>query len=162
MKKIPKNKFTERLTNIYNELHLDSEKQFLADIVVSNFIEIDTDELYPFYDCGYGISAFADMMDMLSQSDDFMNLLSENDSIHIYVMLKQILDKNDGIKYDTLNELFSIIPLSPSDPVLKEDVALALSIDSKIAELSQTESWHNYLSKIGLYKDYKTLINYKV
>lgn len=150
------------MTNIYNELHLDSEKQFLADIVVSNFIEFDIEELYPFYDCGYGISSFADMMDMLSQSDDFMNLLSENDGIHIYDMLKQILDKNDGIKYDTLNELFSIIPLSPSDPVLKEDVALALDIDSKIAELAQTESWHNYLSKIGLYKDYKTLINYKV
>lgn len=159
MERLPENRFTERLTNIYDELHLDSEKRFLADIVVSNLIELGIEESYSFYDCGYGIESFYDRLDMLSQSDDFMKLLYESKSIHMYEMFKQILDKKTGIKYDILDKLFSIIPLDKSEPILKEDVTLTLGVDEKIEELGQIESWYKYLYKIGLYEDYETLKN---
>lgn len=161
MKRLPQNRYTERLNNIYDELHLDSEKRFLADIVVSNLIELDLYDFYPFYDCGWNINLFYDMMDMLSQSDDFMELLSESDGIHMYEMFKQILDKKTGIKYDTLDKLFSIIPLKQNEPILEKDIMLILCIDDQIAKLNQIELWYKYLNKANLYKDYDTLKNSK-
>ena len=159
MERLPENRFTERLTNIYDELHLDSEKRFLADIVVSNLIELGIEEFYPFYDCGYSIKSFYDRLDMLSQSDNFMDLLSKNAGNHMYDMFMQILDKNTGVKYDILNELFNIIRFEDDEHIEKKDIVLIKEMDAKIAELNQIESWYKYLNKEGLYENYKTIKN---
>ena len=159
MKRLPKNRFTERLNNIYDELHLDSEKRILADSVVSNLIELEFDEFYPFYDRTWDIGVFYDMMDRLSQSDDFMDLLSENDGNHMYDMFMQILDKNTGVKYDILNELFDIIRFEDDEHIEKKDIVLIKGVDAKIAELDQIDSWYKYLNKEGLYENYKNIKN---
>ena len=159
MKRLPKNRFTERLNNIYDELYLDSEKRILADSVVSNLIELEFDEFYPFYDRTWDIGVFYDMMDRLSQSDDFMDLLSENDGNHMYDMFMQILDKNTGVKYDILNELFDIIRFEDDEHIEKKDIVLIKEVDAKIAELDQIDSWYKYLNKEGLYENYKNIKN---
>lgn len=109
MKKIPKNRFTERLNAIYSDLHLDVEKLFFADIVVNNIIDIKTDEFYSFFGCGYSIASFYEMIDMLSQSEDFIMLLREANGYQTYEMLNQVLDRKTGVKYDNLDRLFSIL-----------------------------------------------------
>lgn len=158
MKKLPKNRFTERMNTIYEELHLDKEKQFLADIVVSNLLDIETEELYSLFDCGYGIDAFYEMIDMLSQSDNFILLLKENNGYQTYEMLNRVLDKSTGIKYDNLDSLFSILT-GKRIPEIKSDIDLVHDVDSKIAELKQTDIWYKYLKKATLLDKYKALIN---
>ena len=157
MKKVPKNRFTERLNNIYEELHLDGEKQFLADIVVSNLIDIRTEEYYSFFDCGYSINSFFEMIDMLSQSDDFVLMLKEANGFQTYEMLARVLDRNTGIKYDNLERLFSILTGKYS-PIVRSDIEHVLDIDSKIAKLQQTITWYKYLEKAKLLDNYLALI----
>lgn len=158
MKKIPKNRFTERLNAIYSDLHLDVEKQFLADIVVSNIIDIKTDEFYSFFDSGYSIKTFNEMMDMLSQSDDFIKLLREAKGYQTYEMLNQVLDIRTGVKYDKLDRLFSILTRK-TFPLVKSDVDHVLDIDTQIAKLHQTDFWYKYLDKAKLLENYMALIN---
>ena len=157
MKKVPKNQFTERLNAIYSDLHLDVEKRFFADIVVSNIIDIKTDEFYSFFDCGYSISSFYEMMDLLSQSDDFIMLLREVNEYQTYEMLNQVLDRKTGVKYDSLYQLFSILT-GKTFPIIKSDVDYVLDIDTKIAKLKQTDFWYKYLDKAKLLDNYIALI----
>lgn len=157
MKKVPKNRFTERLNTIYGELHFDREKQFFADIVVSNLIDIKTEEYYSFFDCGYNIDSFYEMIDMLSQSDDFILLLKEANGYQTYEMLNRVLDRNTGIKYDNLDRLFSILT-GKCFPIVKSDIDHVLEIDSKIAKLQQTDIWYKYLDKAKLLDNYMDLI----
>ena len=158
MKKIPKNRFTERLNAIYSDLHLDVEKLFFADIVVNNIIDIKTDEFYSFFGCGYSIASFYEMIDMLSQSEDFIMLLREANGYQTYEMLNQVLDRKTGVKYDNLDRLFSILT-GKTFPIVKSDVDHVLYIDTQIAELQQTDFWYKYLDKTKLLDNYMALIN---
>ena len=157
MKKVPKNRFTEKLNTIYEELCLDADKRFFADIVVSNLIDIKTEEFYSFFDCGYDIESFYEMMDMLSQSEDFIMLLNEANGYQTYEMLDSVLDSNTGIKYDNLDRLFSILT-GKCFPIVKSDIDHVLDIDSKIAKLQQTDIWYKYLDKAKLLDNYMSLI----
>ena len=81
MKKIPQNEFTERLNAIYDDLHLNNDDRFWADIVTSNFINmVSPEDLENIFVCEYGYDKFFNMMDLLGQSDDFIELLRGNEA----------------------------------------------------------------------------------
>ena len=157
MKKVPKNRFTERLNTIYEELCLDVDKRFLADIVVSNLIDIKTEEFYSFFDCGYGIEYFYEMMDILSQSEDFIMLLRETNGYQTYERLNKVLDRKAGVKYDNLDRLYLILT-GKIDPIVKSDINHVRDIDVQIAKLQQTAIWYKYLDKAKLLDNYLALI----
>lgn len=162
MKKIPQNEFTERLNAIYDDLHLNNDDRFWADIVMSNFINmVSPEDLENIFVCEYGYDKFFNMMDLLGQSDDFIELLRRNDAFSLYEMITWLLSPKDGIKYDVLDNVHSIIT-GKIDPIMQRDIDLLCSVDKAIGENGMIELWYNYLKRIELYNEYIDVLNMKL
>ena len=161
MKKVPQNEFTERLNAIYDDLHLNNDDRFWADIVTSNFINmVSTENIENIFVCEYGYDKFLNMMDLLGQSDDFIKLLYGNGAYSLYQMITWLLSPKDGIKYDMLDDLYSIIT-GKIDPIIQSDIDLVRSVDKVISENGMKELWYIYLKKLELYSEYINILNMK-
>lgn len=161
MKKIPNNKYTDRLNAIYEDLNLAIDDRFWADIVVSNFLDMSGDDTENIFVCEYGFSNFYEMMDRLSQSDVFVDLMKENDVLQMFNMLELLLSPQNGIKHDLLGDMYSVIT-HKTDPIIASDVSLVRDIDVKIEEKGIKEIWYKYLKRIELYSAYKSILNLKL
>ena len=156
MKKIPKNKYTERLNVIYDELQLDSDKRFFADIVFSNFVDV-TEDVESFFCGGYDASEFLDMMEILSDSDAFMELLRETNGIQEFDLLLSILSLKTNLHHDCFNDIYRILYVE--DPQMKADVLKLRSFDKEFEDMGRKDVWYNYLKRIGVYNDYIKTLN---
>ena len=162
MKKIPQNEFTERLNAIYDDLQLNNDDRFWADIVTSNFINmVSAEDLENIFICEYGYDNFLNMMDLLGQSNDFINLLEGNEAYSLYQMITWLLSPEDGIKYDILDDVHSIIT-GKIDPIMQSDIDLVRSVDKAISENGMKELWDIYLKKIEFYSEYIEILNMKL
>ena len=150
MKKIPKNKYTERLEAIYDELRLNADERFFADIVFSNFVYV-TEDVDSIFDCGHEPYEFHQMMNKLSQFEDFMDMLTENKGEHTFALLDEILALKTNLRHDFFEDVRRIIYLE--NPLLKSDVDKLRDI------IGQKEIWYNYLKRIGMYEDYINTLN---
>lgn len=156
MKKIPKNKYTERLNVIYDDLQFDSDKRFLADIVFSNFVDV-TEEVESVFDGGYDASDFLEMMELLSDSDTFMEILKETNSIQEFDLIMSILSLKTNLRHDCFDEIYRIIYIE--DPLMKADVLKLRSFDKEFENLGKKTVWYNYLKKVHLYDAYIDTLN---
>lgn len=156
MKKIPKGDYTERLEAIYDVLHFDADKRFFADIVFSNFVCV-TDEVDSIFDCGHDPHEFHQMMKILSQFDDFMELLKENEGDKTFELLNDILALKTNLRHDFFEDVWRIIYVE--DPLMKSDVDKLQSFDEEIGKIGQKEVWYNYLKLIGIFEDYLNTLN---
>lgn len=156
MKKIPKGDYTERLEAIYDVLHFDADERFFADIVFSNFVCV-TDEVDSIFDCGHDPHEFHQMMKILSQFDDFMELLKENEGDKTFELLNDILALKTNLRHDFFEEVWRIIYVE--DPLMKSDVDKLQSFDEEIGKIGQKEVWYNYLKLIGIFEDYLNTLN---
>ena len=151
MKKIPKGDYTERLEAIYDVLHFDADERFFADIVFSNFVCV-TDEVDSIFDCGHDPHEFHQMMKILSQFDDFMELLKENEGDKTFELLNDILALKTNLRHDFFEDVWRIIYVE--NPLMKSDVDKLQSFDEEIGKIGQKEVWYNYLKLIGIFEDY--------
>ncbi len=156
MKKIPKGDYTERLEAIYDVLHFDADERFFADIVFSNFVCV-TDEVDSIFDCGHDPHEFHQMMKILSQFDDFMELLKENEGDKTFELLNDILALKTNLRHDFFEDVWRIIYVE--DPLMKGDVDKLQSFDEEIGKIGQKEVWYNYLKLIGIFEDYLNTLN---
>jgi hypothetical protein len=156
MKKIPKGDYTERLEAIYDVLHFDADERFFADIVFSNFVCV-TDEVDSIFDCGHDPHEFHQMMKILSQFDDFMELLKENEGDKTFELLNDILALKTNLRHDFFEDVWRIIYVE--DPLMKSDVDKLQSFDEEISKIGQKEVWYNYLKLIGIFEDYLNTLN---
>ena len=156
MKKIPKGDYTERLKAIYDVLHFDADERFFADIVFSNFVCV-TDEVDSIFDCGHDPHEFHQMMKILSQFDDFMELLKENEGDKTFELLNDILALKTNLRHDFFEDVWRIIYVE--DPLMKSDVDKLQSFDEEIGKIGQKEVWYNYLKLIGIFEDYLNTLN---
>jgi hypothetical protein len=156
MKKIPKGDYTERLEAIYDVLHFDADERFFADIVFSNFVCV-TDEVDSIFDCGHDPHEFHQMMKILSQFDDFMELLKENEGDKTFELLNDILALKTNLRHDFFEDVWRIIYVE--DPLMKSDVDKLQSFDEEIGKIGQKEVWYNYLKLIGIFEDYLNTLN---
>ena len=156
MKKIPKGDYTERLEAIYDVLHFDADERFFADIVFSNFVCV-TDEVDSIFDCGHDPHEFHQMMKILSQFDDFMELLKENEGDKTFELLNDILALKTNLQHDFFEDVWRIIYVE--DPLMKSDVDKLQSFDEEIGKIGQKEVWYNYLKLIGIFEDYLNTLN---
>jgi len=156
MKKIPKNKYTERLNAIYNELQLDFDKRFLADIVFSNFVDV-TEDVESVFDGGYDAGDFLDMMEILSGSDAFMEILRETNGIQEFNLLMSILSLKTNLRHDCFNDIYRILYVEK--PLMKADVLKLRSFDKEFEDIGRKDVWYNYLKRIGVFKDYIKTLN---
>ena len=156
MKKIPKGDYTERLEAIYDVLHFDADERFFADIVFSNFVCV-TDEVDSIFDCGHDPHEFHQMMKILSQFDDFMELLKENEGDKTFELLNDILALKTNLRHDFFEDVWRIIYVE--DPLMKSDVDKLQSFDEEIGKIGQKEVWYNYLKMIGIFEDYLNTLN---
>lgn len=156
MKKIPKGDYTERLEAIYDVLHFDADERFFADIVFSNFVCV-TDEVNSIFDCGHDPHEFHQMMKILSQFDDFMELLKENEGDKTFELLNDILALKTNLRHDFFEDVWRIIYVE--DPLMKSDVDKLQSFDEEIGKIGQKEVWYNYLKLIGIFEDYLNTLN---
>ena len=156
MKKIPKGDYTERLEAIYDVLHFDADERFFADIVFSNFVCV-TDEVDSIFDCGHDPHEFHQMMKILSQFDDFMELLKENEGDKTFGLLNDILALKTNLRHDFFEDVWRIVYVE--DPLMKSDVDKLQSFDEEIGKIGQKEVWYNYLKLIGIFEDYLNTLN---
>ena len=156
MKKIPKGDYTERLEAIYDVLHFDADERFFADIVFSNFVCV-TDEVDSIFDCGHDPHEFHQMMKILSQFDDFMELLKENEGDKTFELLNDILALKTNLRHDFFEDVWRIIYVE--NPLMKSDVDKLQSFDEEIGKIGQKEVWYNYLKLIGIFEDYLNTLN---
>lgn len=156
MRKIPKGDYTERLEAIYDVLHFDADERFFADIVFSNFVCV-TDEVDSIFDCGHDPHEFHQMMKILSQFDDFMELLKENEGDKTFELLNDILALKTNLRHDFFEDVWRIIYVE--DPLMKSDVDKLQSFDEEIGKIGQKEVWYNYLKLIGIFEDYLNTLN---
>ena len=156
MKKIPKGDYTERLEAIYDVLHFDADERFFADIVFSNFVCV-TDEVDSIFDCGHDPHEFHQMMKILSQFDDFMELLKENEGDKTFELLNDILALKTNLRHDFFEDVWRIIYVEY--PLMKSDVDKLQSFDEEIGKIGQKEVWYNYLKLIGIFEDYLNTLN---
>ena len=156
MKKIPKGDYTERLEAIYDVLQFNADERFFANIVFSNFVCV-TDEVDSIFDCGHDPHEFHQMMKILSQFDDFMELLKENEGDKTFELLNDILALKTNLRHDFFEDVWRIIYVE--DPLMKSDVDKLQSFDEEIGKIGQKEVWYNYLKLIGIFEDYLNTLN---
>ena len=158
MKKIPKNKYTERLNVIYDELKFNSDERFFADIVFSNFVDV-TEEVESIFDGGYDAGDFLDMMDKLSDSDAFIALLREANGIQEFDLLMSILSLKTNLRHDCFNDIYRILYVE--DPLMKADVLKLRSFDKEFEDMGRKDVWYNYLKRVNHYNAYIDTLNSK-
>lgn len=156
MKKIPKNKYTERLNVIYDELKFNFDERFFADIVFSNFVDV-TEEVESIFDGGYDADDFLDMMDKLSGSDAFIELLREANGIQEFDLLMSILSLKTNLRHDCFNDIYRILYVE--DPLMKADVLKLRSFDKEFEDMGKRDVWYNYLKRVNLYDTYIDTLN---
>lgn len=156
MKKIPKNKYTEKLNVIYDDLQLNSEERFLADTVFSNFVEV-TEEIESIFDGGYDVRDFLDMMERLSDSDSFMELLRESNGVQEFDLLMSILSLKTSLRQDCFSDIYRIIYVE--DPLMRTDVLKLRSFDNVFEEMGKRKTWYNYLKRVNILDAYLDVLN---
>lgn len=156
MKKIPKGDYTERLEAIYDVLQFNADERFFANIVFSNFVFV-TEEVDSIFDCGHEPHEFHQMMKILSQFDDFMGLLKENEGDKTFELLNDILSLKTNLRHDFFEDVWRIIYIE--EPLMKSDVVKLRSFDEEFAKRGQKEVWYNYLKMIGIFDDYLNTLN---
>ena len=156
MKKIPKNKYTERLNVIYDELKFNFDERFFADIVFSNFVDV-TEEVESIFDGGYDADDFLDMMDKLSGSDAFIELLREANGIQEFDLLMSILSLKTNLRHDCFNDIYRILYVE--DPLMKADVLKLRSFDKEFEDMGKRDVWYNYLKRVNHYNAYIDTLN---
>lgn len=156
MKRIPQNKYTERLNAIYDDLRFNSDERFFADIVFSNFVDV-TEEVESIFDGGYDTSDFLDMMDKLSDSDAFMELLKETYGIQEFYLLMSILSLKTNLHHDCFNDIYRILYVE--NPLMKADVLRLRSFDKEFEDMDRKDVWYNYLKRVNLYNTYIETLN---
>lgn len=156
MKKNPNGSHTERLEAIYDELQFNADERFFANIVYSNFVCV-TEDVVSIFDCGHTPDQFHQMMQILSQFDDFMDLLKENKGDKIFELLNDILSLKTNLKHDFFEVVWRVIYVE--DPLMKCDVAKLRSIDEEFDNMKKKDVWYNYLEMIGMLNDYMNTLN---
>ena len=100
---------------------------------------------------------FHQMMKILSQFDDFMELLKENEGDKTFELLNDILALKTNLRHDFFEDVWRIIYVE--DPLMKSDVDKLQSFDEEIGKIGQKEVWYNYLKLIGIFEDYLNTLN---
>jgi len=156
MKKIPQTQYTARLNAIYEELHFNADDCFFADIVFSNLVDV-TDEVESVFHNGFEPHDFYEMMNRLSDSEDFVQLLKDTKADQVYNMLYDILALNTNFRYDFFRDIPRI--LYEENPLMIRDVEELRNIDNEFENMGIKSTWYNYLKRIGMHNQYMRIKN---
>lgn len=156
MKKVPQNKYTERLEAIYDKLHFNADERFFANIVFSNFVDV-SEEIDSIFNCEHEPEEFYQMMGKLSQFDDFMDILKEGKGNQVFDLFNDILSLKTNLHHDVFDNIHRIIYVE--NPLIKRDVDNLRIYDNEFDILGKKDIWYNYLKKIGMYDDYINTLN---